>query len=241
MIDLTSSDLDAPAAVPAVTPGVTSTPGIVDLRSDSEDEAREPTRAEEFINPGVKRRRVEEPAISEESDASAAPEASAPSAARDESAEAPDAEAPETSAPSVAPEASEESEEPYDLGILTVDFSSSHGFACAHEDPRAKGKCCRRLSAVSEHLCYPCDGPFTARREADNEYDPNAIMILAGGAKVGYVPGRDAAILAGPLDENVIMFKGEGAPAGRHRVSFLLCTGPVEGAIPAAVMRLVER
>ena len=42
--------------------------------------------------------------------------------------------------------------------------------------------------------------PLELRRDAGNEHDPNAIMVLAGGELIGFVPREMAAELAGELD-----------------------------------------
>jgi hypothetical protein len=42
--------------------------------------------------------------------------------------------------------------------------------------------------------------PLELRRDPDNEHDPNAIAVLAGGAQVGWVPRELAAELAPELD-----------------------------------------
>jgi hypothetical protein len=42
--------------------------------------------------------------------------------------------------------------------------------------------------------------PLELRRDPANEHDPNAIMVLAGGDLVGFVPRELAAELAGELD-----------------------------------------
>ena len=42
--------------------------------------------------------------------------------------------------------------------------------------------------------------PLELRRDAGNEHDPNAIMVLAGGELIGFVPRELAAELAGELD-----------------------------------------
>jgi hypothetical protein len=42
--------------------------------------------------------------------------------------------------------------------------------------------------------------PLELRRDPDNEHDPNAIMVLAGGELIGFVPRELAAELAGELD-----------------------------------------
>jgi len=42
--------------------------------------------------------------------------------------------------------------------------------------------------------------PLALRRDRDNEFDPNAIAVHAGGAQVGFVPRELAAELAGELD-----------------------------------------
>ena len=43
--------------------------------------------------------------------------------------------------------------------------------------------------------------PLQLRRHPDNEHDPNAIAVHAGGAQVGWVPREVAAELAPELDE----------------------------------------
>jgi hypothetical protein len=42
--------------------------------------------------------------------------------------------------------------------------------------------------------------PLSLRRDPENEHDPNAIMVLAGGAQAGWVPRELAAELAPLLD-----------------------------------------
>jgi hypothetical protein len=42
--------------------------------------------------------------------------------------------------------------------------------------------------------------PLALRRDPGNEHDPNAIMVLAGGELIGFVPRELAAELAGELD-----------------------------------------
>jgi hypothetical protein len=42
--------------------------------------------------------------------------------------------------------------------------------------------------------------PLELRRDAANEHDPNAIMVLAGGELIGFVPREPAAELAPELD-----------------------------------------
>jgi hypothetical protein len=42
--------------------------------------------------------------------------------------------------------------------------------------------------------------PLELRRDPDNEHDPNAIAVLAGGEQVGWVPREVAAELAPDLD-----------------------------------------
>jgi hypothetical protein len=42
--------------------------------------------------------------------------------------------------------------------------------------------------------------PLTLRRDPANEHDANAIMVLAGGEQVGWVPRDVAAEIAGELD-----------------------------------------
>jgi hypothetical protein len=42
--------------------------------------------------------------------------------------------------------------------------------------------------------------PLELRRDPDNEHDPNAIAVLAGGVQVGWVPRELAAELAPELD-----------------------------------------
>ena len=42
--------------------------------------------------------------------------------------------------------------------------------------------------------------PLELRRDPDNEHDPNAIAVLAGGEQVGWVPRELAEELAGELD-----------------------------------------
>lgn len=42
--------------------------------------------------------------------------------------------------------------------------------------------------------------PLELRRDPDNEHDPNAIAVLAGGEQVGWVPREVAAELAPELD-----------------------------------------
>ena len=43
--------------------------------------------------------------------------------------------------------------------------------------------------------------PLQRRRDPDNEHDPNAIAVLAGGVQVGWVPRELAVELAPELDE----------------------------------------
>jgi HIRAN domain len=43
--------------------------------------------------------------------------------------------------------------------------------------------------------------PLELRRDPDNEHDPNAIAVHAGGAQVGWVPREVAAELAPELDQ----------------------------------------
>jgi hypothetical protein len=43
--------------------------------------------------------------------------------------------------------------------------------------------------------------PLELRRDPDNEHDPNAIAVHAGGEQVGWVPRELAAELAPELDE----------------------------------------
>jgi HIRAN domain len=43
--------------------------------------------------------------------------------------------------------------------------------------------------------------PLELRRDPENEHDPNAIAVHAGGAQVGWVPRDVAAELASELDE----------------------------------------
>jgi HIRAN domain len=42
--------------------------------------------------------------------------------------------------------------------------------------------------------------PLELRRDPANEHDPNAIMVLAGGELIGFVPRELAAELAGEID-----------------------------------------
>jgi hypothetical protein len=42
--------------------------------------------------------------------------------------------------------------------------------------------------------------PLELRRDPDNEHDPNAIAVLAGGEQVGWVPRELAAVLAPEID-----------------------------------------
>jgi HIRAN domain len=42
--------------------------------------------------------------------------------------------------------------------------------------------------------------PLELRREPDNEHDPNAIAVLAGGERIGWVPRELAAEIAPQLD-----------------------------------------
>jgi len=42
--------------------------------------------------------------------------------------------------------------------------------------------------------------PLELRRDPANEHDPNAIMVLAGGAQVGWVPRAVAEALAAAID-----------------------------------------
>jgi hypothetical protein len=42
--------------------------------------------------------------------------------------------------------------------------------------------------------------PLTLRRDPGNEHDANAIMVLAGGDQIGWVPREVAAEIAGEID-----------------------------------------
>jgi HIRAN domain-containing protein len=42
--------------------------------------------------------------------------------------------------------------------------------------------------------------PLELRRDPDNEHDPNAVMVLAGGEQLGWVPRELAAEIAPQLD-----------------------------------------
>jgi HIRAN domain len=58
--------------------------------------------------------------------------------------------------------------------------------------------------------------PLELRRDPDNEHDPNAIAVLAGGAQVGWVPRELAAELAPELDAGR---PWSGAALREHRLS----------------------
>jgi hypothetical protein len=58
--------------------------------------------------------------------------------------------------------------------------------------------------------------PLELRRDPDNEHDPNAIAVLAGGAQVGWVPRELAAELAPELDAGR---PWSGAVLREHRLS----------------------
>jgi HIRAN domain len=70
--------------------------------------------------------------------------------------------------------------------------------------------------------------PLRLRREPDNEHDPNAIAVLAGGAQVGWVPRELAAELAPKLDAGrpwsaVVLREQRRSPRDpRHGLTMLL-------------------
>jgi len=53
--------------------------------------------------------------------------------------------------------------------------------------------------ALASDLAEP-GRPLELRRDPDNEHDPNAIMVLAGGAQVGWVPRAVAEEIAASID-----------------------------------------
>mmetsp|Transcript_23523 Transcript_23523/g.76024 ORF Transcript_23523/g.76024 Transcript_23523/m.76024 type:complete len:218 (-) Transcript_23523:68-721(-) len=216
MIDLTHSDDDEKAS-----------PIVVDLTVDSQPEELTSTIENPVDEREAKRIKVDEPEPANELAAANEPAAANEIARAEEP----------VRAVSAAPPS-----DAVEIGYLTVDFSKSHGFACQHEDDRDKGKCCRRNSTIDRHLCYDADGVYAVEREPGNAFDANAIMVLCDGAKVGFVPRDQAAALAAPLDEGMIAFKGAGARAGRHKVTFILATGAAnrDKAVPDEVSRLVE-
>jgi hypothetical protein len=58
----------------------------------------------------------------------------------------------------------------------------------------------RHHAEALEHDAAAPGRPLELRRDPANEHDPNAIMVLAGGELVGFVPRELAAELAGELD-----------------------------------------
>jgi len=54
--------------------------------------------------------------------------------------------------------------------------------------------------AIASDAAAP-GSPLELRRDPDNEHDPNAIAVHAGGVQVGWVPRELAAELAPELDE----------------------------------------
>jgi HIRAN domain-containing protein len=70
--------------------------------------------------------------------------------------------------------------------------------------------------------------PLELRRDPGNEHDPNAIMVLAGGEQVGWVPREVAAELAGELDAGrpwsaVVLREQRRSPRDpRHGLTMLL-------------------
>lgn len=50
--------------------------------------------------------------------------------------------------------------------------------------------------------------PISLVREPENEYDPNAIVVMAGDEQVGYV-GREENVMLAPLMDAGILFEAE--------------------------------
>lgn len=73
--------------------------------------------------------------------------------------------------------------------------------------------------------------PLELRRQPDNEHDPNAIAVHAGGAQVGWVPREVAAELAPELDQGrplsaLVLREQRRSPRDpRHGLTMLLAPG----------------
>ncbi|HWM12762.1 MAG TPA: HIRAN domain-containing protein [Solirubrobacteraceae bacterium] len=80
--------------------------------------------------------------------------------------------------------------------------------------------------------------PLALRRDAGNEHDANAVMVLAGGEQVGWVPRELAAELAPQLDAGatwsaVVLREQRASPRDpRHGLTMLLA--------PAAELELTS-
>ena len=74
--------------------------------------------------------------------------------------------------------------------------------------------------------------PLELRRDPANEHDPNAIIVLAGGAQIGFVPRELAAELAGELDAGrpwaaIALREARDSPRDpRTGLTMLLAPGP---------------
>jgi hypothetical protein len=75
--------------------------------------------------------------------------------------------------------------------------------------------------------------PLELRRDPDNEHDPNAIAVHAGGAQVGWVPREVAADLAPQLDHGqawsaIVLREQRRSPRDpRHGLTMLLAPEPI--------------
>jgi hypothetical protein len=87
-------------------------------------------------------------------------------------------------------------------------------------------------AAIASEAVAP-GSPLELRRDPENEHDPNAIAVHAGGSQVGWVPREVAAELAPELDEGrpwsaLVLREQRRSPRDpRHGLTMLLA--PSEG------------